>query len=651
MSLQEPKSHWVIDYETIVNCFIAVFESHKTDETHVFVVYDSRNDFPEFLKFLNQCVKNGEYHISFNGINFDAQISQKILEKQKELLKLDTQSLITFIYNYSQEIIGKSNRREFLDYPEYKLKIKQIDLFKLNHWDNPAKMSSLKWIQYAMDWENVEEMPHPHYEPVTNCNVLNELIEYCINDVKSTKKCMTLCKDQITLRKTIGEKYNLNCYSYSNTKIGSKLLLKLYCEKTNRDPKEVEKTRTIRNEIIVKDILFPYIEFKSNTFKDFLKTVEKSIIRNTKGDFSHKISFKGSEFIYGTGGIHQCIASGIYEANDQFVIIDLDVASLYPSIAIVNKMYPAHLGVEFYYVYKEDIVDVRLAEKAKKAKGDKAIVEGFKEAANASYGNSNSQHSWLFDSQYTMQTTINGQLLLTMLVEELLLEFPDATLLQTNTDGATLKLKKSDVDRYYEICKLWEEKTKLILEYAEYKKMVIRDVNNYIGIYTNGKVKCKGTFEWEDLQKCKPSHLHKNKSFLVISKAIYEYFVNGVMPEDYIASNTNIFDYCGAVKAKFGWQFETRKIIDGEVVTTKLQKIVRYFVSNDGDKIVKRHSDGREIQVEAGVWKQTIANKIDVSLDFSNYDINKKYYIDEIYKQIENIQSVQTKSVQQLSLF
>jgi hypothetical protein len=58
-----------------------------------------------------------------------------------------------------------------------------------------------------------------------------------------------------------------------------------------------------------------------------------------------------------------------------------------------------------------------------------------------------------------------------------LLELPEATLLQTNTDGATLKFKKVDEPKYYEICKAWESKTKLILEYADYSKMVIRDVN------------------------------------------------------------------------------------------------------------------------------------------------------------------------------
>ena len=63
-----------------------------------------------------------------------------------------------------------------------------------------------------------------------------------------------------------------------------------------------------------------------------------------------------------------------------------------------------------------------------------------------------------------MQTTINGQLLLSMLVEDLLINIPESVLLQTNTDGATLQFDKQYLNKYDEICKAWEEKTKLILE-------------------------------------------------------------------------------------------------------------------------------------------------------------------------------------------
>jgi hypothetical protein len=220
-----------------------------------------------------------------------------------------------------------------------------------------------------------------------------------------------------------------------------------------------------------------------------------------------------------------------------------------------------------------------------------------------------------------------------------------------NTDGLEMMIPDNRVDDYMKVCAEWEKLTQLALEHDQYSKMVIRDVNNYMAITTKGKVKCKGAFEWEDLSNKKVATFHKNKSFLIIPKAIYAFFVHGTKPEDFLDQNTDIFDYCGAVKAKAGWHFVDRRIVDGNLVNDKLQKIVRYYISNTGGKMVKCHSDGREIQVESGEWLQTTVNKLDASKAYDTYDINKKYYLEEIYKEIEGIQAVTFNKSTQLSLF
>ena len=75
-----------MDYETLCNCFIAVFEHYKTEERKVFVVFEQQNDFPELVTFLQKSVTSKEWHISYNGLAFDGQITQKILLNQKSLL-------------------------------------------------------------------------------------------------------------------------------------------------------------------------------------------------------------------------------------------------------------------------------------------------------------------------------------------------------------------------------------------------------------------------------------------------------------------------------------------------------------------------------------------------------------------------------------
>jgi hypothetical protein len=228
---------------------------------------------------------------------------------------------------------------------------------------------------------------------------------------------------------------------------------------------------------------------------------------------------------------------------------------------------------------------------------------------------------------------------------------PDCTPLMQNTDGLEMMIPVQYKDLYMEICSEWEQMTKLQLEHDEYSKLIIRDVNNYIAVYKNGKTKCKGFFEYKDLA------LHKNKSFLVIPKAIYAYFVDGVKPEDYLKTNKNLYDYCGAVKAKGAWNFKLTEIVQNDkdesvIKDTKLQKLNRYYISKTGHKIIKYNPDGREIQTEAGKWRQTLCNNMGtIDSDINNLDINYEYYLERIYKEIETISSINKHGYVQGTLF
>jgi hypothetical protein len=636
-----------MDYETICNCFIAVFEHYKKEEKHVFVVCEQQNDFPEFVTFLQKCVTENQWHISYNGLAFDAQISQYILDVKDKLLLLDGKSIAETIYKFAQETIDRSDKGEFALYPPSKLKIRQIDLFKLNHWDNKAKMSSLKWIQYSMDWDNVEEMPHPHYEPVTNSNTLRDVVKYCINDVKSTKNILDHSKEQIQLRQTLTKEYGIDLYSASEPRISKELFLHFLSKKLKWNKSEIKTLRTRRPTISLSDCILPYVQFNTPEFNKMLDYFRTKVISSTKDGFKYSVNYKGVKTDYGLGGIHGAIESGLYEAPPGWTIMTSDVVSFYPNLAIKNQFHPKHIPQKEF----GELYEWFFEERKKIPKTDpKNYV--YKIILNSTYGLTGDENSFLYDPKMTMQITINGQLLLTMLYEMLCDNIPEARPLMQNTDGLEMMIPTEKILVYMKVCEQWEKLTQLSLEHDEYSKMVIGDVNNYMAVYKNGKVKCKGRFEWEDLEKKKVAMFHKNKSFLIIPKAIYAFFVHGTMPEDFVAQNQNIFDYCGAVKAKGGWYFEERKIVNGEVVNNRLQKIIRYYIAEDGGKLVKCNNDGREIQVEAGQWLQTTVNKLTKDdKPFEDYNINLNYYIESIYKEITQIQKVRPMAYSQLSLF
>ena len=632
-------NHWVMDYETLSNCFVGVFKHYKTDETHIFSICKLQNDYIKFSEFLKQNLENNEWHISYNGLAFDAQITHNIIKEHENLLLMDGESIAEEIYGYAQEAIKRSNNREFQTFAEWHMTIKQIDVFKLNHWDNMAKLSSLKWIQYSMDWDNIIDMPIEHTTNIDNQEQLDLIIKYCINDVESTKEIFSRSKPLIALRKNLTNEYNINLYNASEPRI-SKELFAYYLSKELGIPKyDLKKLRTFRNVIKIKDLILDYIKFETPEFNNLLekfKTVEINP-NQTKGGFKYNVKYKGVKTHFGLGGAHGAMEPGVYESDDENVIMSSDVTSFYPNLAIMNKISPAHLDKKaFCHLY-----EWFFTERKKIPKSD-PMNYVYKIILNSTYGLSNDKNSFLYDPQFTMFITVNGQLTLMMLYEMIMEAIPEATPLLQNTDGVETIIPRSKIDLYMEVCKKWEEITNLVLEHDQYKKLILADVNNYIAIDNNNKAKCKGRFEFENLA------LHKNKSKLIIPKAIYAYFVDGTLPEDTLKNNRNILDFCIGGKSKGNWKQVARYIKDGKGYEDELQKINRYFISNNGVKIIKvNKNDKREIQLESGRWMQTIYNDTKVK-EWESYDINEKYYLDAIEKEINNIIGIKSN---QLLLF
>lgn len=641
--------HWVMDYETLPNCFIAVFEHYTEDKRRVFVVHKKtpRAQFDELVQFLNSNVEKNEWHISYNGLAFDSQITQYILLNYENWEMHTNEEIAKLLYAYAQYIINGQEERQ-VDYPEWKLLINQIDLFKLNHWDNAAKRSGLKWIQYSMDWDNVEDMPIHHTTEINSIEQIETIIRYCINDVRSTKKILEASKEQIALRKSLSEEYKINLFSASETKISKELFAHFLSKKTGISKYELKKMKTIRDVVYLGECIFPYISFESGEFKDLLEFFKGKVIKETKGSINHMVHYKGIDIYYGLGGLHGAKDSGIYEAAEGYTIMTSDVASFYPNLAIRNRLSPGHIPQEDFCTLYEWFFE----ERKKYPKTDPRNYV-YKIILNATYGLSNDENSFLYDPQLTMQITINGQLLLTKLFEMIMLNIPGAIPIMLNTDGLEVMIPLCYKTKYLQVCEEWEKLTKLVLEHDEYKKMIIGDVNNYIAIPKEPlkKPKCKGRFEWEDLSKKKVSILHKNKSFLIIPKAIYHYFIYGTKPEDYLKSNRDIMDYCGGIKVKKDWELLGAYVKDGVIIEDKLQKICRYYVSKSGVKLFKKHkTDGREIQIEAGKWLQKVFNKRK-ECSWEEYQIDETYYIQRIYKEIHNIDKLIKKNYEQLKLF
>jgi DNA polymerase elongation subunit (family B) len=409
-------------------------------------------------------------------------------------------------------------------------------------------------------------------------------------------------------------------------------------KKTGIKKAQLRKLRTLRDKIEVKHIILPYIQFTTAPFQKLLEKFKEAVIfpNETKGGFKYSVNYKGVKTDFGLGGVHGARETKVYESNEDMIIMTSDVVSFYPNLAIRNKWAPAHLPKQEFCELYEWFFEER---KKIPKKDPKNYV--YKIILNSTYGLSNDENSFLYDPQFTMRITINGQLSLTMLYEMICEEIPDAVPLMQNTDGLETMIPRKYEAKYMEICKRWEEMTNLQLEHDKYTKLILGDVNNYIAITEDGKSKCKGRFEFADLA------LHKNKSFLVVPKALHAYFVEGVEPETYIRNCTDIFDFCGGVKIRGDWKFFQHFVKDGEYTVKELQHTIRYYICKSGSKIIKKNnSDNREIQVEAGKWMQQVLNA-HVKLPIDEYEINYDFYIEKVRKEIQSLQPI----INQLSLF
>lgn len=628
----------IIDIETISNLFVLCGVDADSDKKFHFVLWKGRNELDRIIKFLEWSFQNEIIHITFNGLAFDSQILQWLYNSRDKFVNLYTEEIINLIYKKAQETIQRSNMGEWNEFPEWKLLIPQQDIFKMNHWDNMAKSASLKWLQCSMDWPNLQDMPYQHNDYIETEEQLGEVIIYCYNDCFATKKVFELSKEGVELRKDLTNEYGINLNSASEMRMAKELFLHFLSQKTGIEKKELKKYSTQRDTIEVNKLLVNYLNFERQEFIMLLNNFKKLVINGTelRGAFKYKVKYRGIEIDYGVGGVHGFSEQKTYKSDDNHIIMDSDISSFYPNLTIKNKWSPAHINKQAFCEQYEWFYKERKKEKKGSAKN-----KAWKLILNGTFGLSIDKNSFLSDSQLGVTIVCNGQLTITLLLEMICEAIPEAQPLVMNTDSVNIRIPRKYEQLYMDTCKKWESITQLELEHDKYKSLFAFDCNSYIGQFENGEIKCKGRFEFEAHDKYKIDVLHKNKSFLIVCKGIYEYFVNGVEVEAFVRSHRNIYDFCGFARAKGKWKFIQVTGTGEGVIEKPIQKTLRYFVSNTGSKVIKRNSDDkREIQVLAGRRHITEFNKF-WEKEWDDYNIDYSFYIKEIYKEIHVLEKPQ----------
>ncbi len=579
----------VYDVECLSNIFTLAAAPLNGEGMTVWEISEWRDDRPYLLQWLRWCQDNNVPMIGFNNEGYDY-----------PLLHLFMSSPATVNYQQlhekSQAIINSGygdNRWAHTVWPRDRF-APQIDLYKIHHFDNKAKMTSLKALQFAMRSETVVESSIPFDRPVLHHEVDGELIPYNKHDVQETKRFAHYSMDAINFRLGLVDQFGIDCLNWNDTKIGEKMLEQRLGEDvcyTRDESGRKHRKQTIRDRIALRDIIFPYVRFENPEFQrvhrfmldqvltpDELDSEDRTI--KTKGVFTDlSASVGGLVFHFGTGGVHASVEAQRFVASDEWLIRDIDVASLYPSVAIVNQLAPAHLGSAFVAEYSKIP-----AERKQHAKGT-YMNAALKLAANGAWGKSNSIYSVFYDPQYAMTIPINGQLLICMLAEWLL-AVPTISLIQCNTDGITYRIHRDYLPQAQQIEQQWQDYTLLVLEDAAYSHMWIRDVNNYVARSTKGDLKLKGAYWYPDpldyagsIGNSSPPAWHKDHSNIISTRAAVAAMVHGIPVETFIRAHTHSFDFM--LRAKVDRQDQ---LLLGN---QEMQRVTRYYVSTAGQQLVK----------------------------------------------------------------
>lgn len=575
----------VYDIETFPNCFTLDMECLYSDTRATWEISHYRDDRHALMQWFTWCAQNQIPMIGFNNIHFDYPVIHALFHTPL--------STVEQIYEKAMAIINGGDRFAHTVWPSDRF-APQIDLFKINHFDNKAKSTSLKALQINMRSPNVVDMPVEVGTMLTQQQIEESLIPYNQHDVTETKQFALHNTQALDFRVGLIDQFGIDVLNWNDTKIGAKMMETRLGENLcyDRSSGRKQTRQTPRTRVALNDVIFPFIQFNEPEFQRVLNYLREQTLTadeisgtlKTKGVFTELKAHVGDiDFHFGTGGIHGSVERQRIKAGDGWIIRDIDVASLYPSIAIVNGLAPEHLGERFVEVYAE------LPKERKRwqaEKGKKCVeANSLKLASNGVYGNSNNMYSPFYDPKFTITITVNGQLMLCMLAEQLL-TVPTLSIIQINTDGITYFIHEDYEPQAAALCKQWEALTRLTLEDADYSQMWIRDVNSYIAQDTDGNLKVKGAYwtpdplDWAgSISASQPPAWHKNLSNVVSTRAAMAEMVHGVPVEQYIRACTNPYDFMCFVKVK-----RSDTLVWGDV---PVQRTTRFYIANQGKPLVK----------------------------------------------------------------
>ncbi len=580
MSIKTEMGTWVFDTETLPNRTLFCAKNIETGEW--FDLWRHDDDAPARLtRFVQQADST---FIGFNSKSFDnAVVAAFCLGRTEIEIKRIADDIITNRLS-PWNAMRKHNLRDVI--------LDDIDLIEV-----APSFVGLKAYGARMHMPKLQDMPIAHDEMITS-DQEPMLLEYCHNDVDTTAELLNQLEGELMLRVEMSRRYGADMRSKSDSQMAEQAYITSMGLK--RQENDIPKT--------VRYTPPAFLKFMDAELQGLLDRVSKHVFNMNQvtghvqlPDFLglKTIKFGSGEYQLGVGGIHSVHDRQVCHIAGDDHMCDIDAASFYPSIILECGFVPAALGKRFVEEYRK-IYERRLEAKRN---GDKITDATLKISLNGTFGKLASRYSVLYSPDLMLAVTLTGQFTLLMLIEWL--ERAGALTLSANTDGIAIRYTKEKKELVEKVVSKFSEVSGFSFEYTPYRALAVKDVNNYIAVKPDRKLKVKGIYA--------PLSLKKNPTAQVSSDAVGVWLADGTPFEDTIRS-APFTDFISARNVTGG----------GQQNGVYLGKVVRWYQSTDANnEPIKYASNGNKVpKTEGAKACMTLLDKTThpVDLDYDWYN-------------------------------
>lgn len=558
------------DFEVFSQDWLVVIKDTDTRSTNKIL-----ND-PDALREIYEKNKNNIW-VGYNSRSYDQYILKGIL------LGMDPKKI-------NDHIIVKN-----LGGWQYSRAFNQIQFYNFDIMTD--KFKGLKQLEGFMGNDIRETTVNFNIDRKLTPKEIEETFFYCNHDVEQTMKVFINRKEEFDSQMNLIKTFKLPLKYINKTKAQLSAII-LEADKREHDDEF---------EITIVDTL------KVEKYKSIVNWYRNPV----NLDYKKKLEIEVADVIhlFGWGGLH----GARVKYQDEGIFINSDVTSFYPSLMIEYGFLSRN--VRHAEKFKE-IYDIRVE---LKKEGKKKEQAPYKIVLNSTYGASKDKYNNLFDPLQANNVCINGQLLLLDLIEHVTDKIPGAKLIQSNTDGVMFKLPNEEtIDIYKDVCKEWETRTRMGLEHDLIKKVIQKDVNNYIIVMDNGKIKSKGAYV--------KSLNSLDYDLPIVNKALMEYFISGIPVEETINNCNDLIEFQKVVKvsSKYKCSLYGDKVLN--------ENILRVFASRSrrdpGVYKLKKYKDTKD--KIGGTPERCFIENGDIKGIKVPRKLDKQWYIDTAKKRIKD---------------